>query len=234
MNNQKTENLVYQDDVAWSAWGSVKPGLLPTPKPDLCIGFKKSAFTSSELEKLTSPYANGRTFAPRLTLEVKTALQGMKVAKRQNANNMIQLLEADYALLKTNQMHELMERRIRFISTAHDTNMQIYDAWFYVFDSDGNPKWCSSYLDSVVFSNPRGNGFQTARRYNLNYCEYISDTVFQGLRKALNGEAPGTTLDHEKNSPDSDVVHLNTPSESSCGAAVANKRPQRSKKERSK
>lgn len=107
MNNHKTKNLVYQDDMSWDAWGSTMPGFLPAPKPDLCIAFKDSAFSTAELEKLSSPYLNGRGYAPCLTLEVKTYLQAMEIAKRQNANNMIHLLEADYTLQQRNGTHKV-------------------------------------------------------------------------------------------------------------------------------
>lgn len=243
-NNQMTKNLVYHDDVSWNGWGSMKPGLLPTPKPDLCIAFDETAFTSAELKKMTSPYTNGSSFAPALTLEFKTALQGMKVASRQNANNMIPLLETDYTLQKTNGTEKQMERRIRFVSTAHDTTMQRYDAWFYVFKGDSIiPKWCSFQLQKVDFEDPDGDGFQTARRCNLNYCEYISDTVFKELRNTLAGVVPNAAdtqgesdlvvrspLIQAEIQPNPNAAHLHTPSSSSTERTAAKKRPRRAKK----
>ena len=165
----------------------MKPGLLPTPKPNLCIAFHKAAFTREEADKLKSPYAFARSYAPTLTVEFKGALHSIEVANRQNANNMIPLLEADYTLQKGNGRDKEMERRVRFVSAAHDTQMQKYDAWFYVLKSDGTPKWCSFPLSHIVFNDPTGDGFQRARRCNLNYCEYVSDTVFRELRDALAG-----------------------------------------------
>ena len=187
VNNYKTSNLVYHDDVTWGAWGSMKPGLLPTPKPNLCIAFDKAAFTKEEADKLKSPYTFARSYTPTLTVEFTGALQSLEVANRQNANNMIPLLEADYTLQKSNGRDKELERRVRFVSAAHDTQMQTYDAWFYVLKSDGIPKWCSFQLNHIGFSDPDGDGFQRARRCNLNYCEYISDTVFRELRDALAG-----------------------------------------------
>ncbi|KAL9007849.1 MAG: hypothetical protein Q9173_006966 [Seirophora scorigena] len=184
-NNQKTSNLVYHDDVSWHEWGSNKLGYLPTPKPDLCIAFRRSAFTSQELAKMKSPYLVSKSYAPALTLEVKTALQSLATAERQNANNMISLLQRDFALQKDIGSHHQMEEKIRFISATHDTAVQNYQAWFWVIEDNGIPKWCRCQLAKVDFGDPEEDGFQTARRYNLNLCEYISDTVFKNLRKSL-------------------------------------------------
>ena len=206
----------------------MKPGLLPIPKPDLCIAFDKAAFTKDEADKLKSPYAFARSYAPALTVEFQGALQSIEVANRLNANNMIPLLEADYTLQKSNGTDKEMEKRIRFVSAAHNTQMQKYDAWFYVLKSDGTPKWCSFQLNSIDFNDPDGNGFQMARRCNLNYCEYISDTLFRELRVTLAGAAP--TPDPLPEDPVSDIsaglvqaAHLETPPTSTEHAAT-NKR----------
>ncbi|KAL8836462.1 MAG: hypothetical protein Q9170_002895 [Blastenia crenularia] len=191
-NNSKTKNLVYHDDVSWDEWGSNKPGFLPKPKPDLCIAFDEKAFTATELAKMTSPYLAGTSYAPSFTLEAKTALQSMDIAERQNANNMIPLLQRDFTLQKSNHNDKEMERRIRFISTTHNTKAQNYHVWFYVLKDDGTPTWCSHQISYVDFQDPDDSGFETARRANLNLCEYISDTVFKDLRKALAGPEPDT------------------------------------------
>lgn len=35
-----TKHLFYRYDAAWQDWCSARPGVLPVPKPDLCIAFK--------------------------------------------------------------------------------------------------------------------------------------------------------------------------------------------------
>lgn len=179
--------------------------LSPTPKPDLCIAFKETAFTASELEKMKSPYILRDSYAQCLTLEIKTKEQ-MVIAERQNANNMIHLLQIDFALQQSINRHRQMERRIRFVSTTHDTAIQKYQAWFYVIGNGGTPKWCCSPLSSVNFEDPDGGGFQTARKYNLNICEYISDTVFKDLRQVL--ATPSQVYGDEEIALGSTVAHL--------------------------
>lgn len=188
-NNQKTSNLVYIDDALWIEWGSIKPGSLPVPKPDLTFAFKRKAFSRAELQRMTSPYIFADSYAPSLTVEIKTTEQ-MAIAERQNANNIIPLLQRDYALQKANHMHRRLQRRIRFVSSAHDSAVQRYHAWYYVIDESGLPKWCFYLLSRIDFDDAAGDGYQKARQCNLNICEYISDTVFKQLRNTLAGRAP--------------------------------------------
>ena len=186
-NNQKTANLVYRDDTTWTEWGSLRPGLLPAPTPDLCIAFKSHVFTELELERMSCPYIlPSGGYWPSMTLEVKVSGQ-TKAAERQNGNNIISMLEKDYGLLKANGKQLQMQRRIRFISTTHDSDMQKYTAWFYVLDSKDKPKWYPCFLHTENFEDPYNRGFQAARRCNLNLCEYVSDVVFKDLRENLAG-----------------------------------------------
>lgn len=86
-NNRKTENLIYYDDALWADWGSLMPGFLPTPKPDLCVSFKRTAFTRLELQRLKkSPYPDQRGRSPSFTLEFKTALIGSEVREYPSLN----------------------------------------------------------------------------------------------------------------------------------------------------
>ncbi|KAL8680959.1 MAG: hypothetical protein Q9186_002859 [Xanthomendoza sp. 1 TL-2023] len=221
INNQKTNNLVYIDDSQWIEWGSIKPGYLPIPKPDLTIAFKEESFTTAELERMISPYILATSYAPFFTLEIKT-IEQMGIAEKQNANNMIPLLQRDFTLQKANNTHKEYERKVRCVSSTHDTAIQRFHAWFYVIEAGGNPKWCCTELDTVTFTNPHSNGFQTARQYNLNLCEYISDTMFKQLRNTLAGRISHddpTQVDVRQDLPDvhASIGHLNTPATSSTG-----------------
>lgn len=184
-NNHKTTNLLYRSDAVWQNWCSASPGILPKPKPDFCITFKDSAFDPEVRKLMTSPYVDEAGFAPRLTCEVKTALQGPDIANRQNANNMLSVLEADFLLQQRLGRTHAMERKIRIITLAHNTRTQWYDAWFYALDNHGKPKWCSYRIKSVNFDVLHENGFETARQYNLNLCEHLERVILPELRADL-------------------------------------------------
>ncbi|KAI4120984.1 MAG: hypothetical protein LQ347_006985 [Umbilicaria vellea] len=184
-NSHRTRNLLYRQDTPWQNWGSASPGVLPTPKPDLCITFKDSAFDPGRRKLMTSPYVDEAGFAPNLTCEVKTAMQGPKVTIRQNANNMLSVMEADFLLQQRLGRDRAMERKIRIITMAHDTGNQWYDAWFYVLNNHGKPKWCSYRIKHVNFEIPTENGFETARQSNLNLCEHLERVILPELRADL-------------------------------------------------
>lgn len=65
-DNDKTKDLLYRLDKVWQGWGSAKPGILPTPRPDFGITFKESAFTPDEQNHMISPYKDGAGFHPVL------------------------------------------------------------------------------------------------------------------------------------------------------------------------
>ncbi|KAA6412206.1 MAG: hypothetical protein FRX48_04358 [Lasallia pustulata] len=179
-NNHKTKDLLYRFDTQWRSLGSLCPRFLPIPKPDLCITFNSSAFSFEEQEEMDSLYPDGAGFYPAFVCEVKTAMQGDASADRQNANNAICALEADF--LRQQRLGRETERKIRLITTAHNTNRQWYTGWFYVLGANGRPEWCSKLLKSISFAVEEENGFSIARRINLNLSERIQHTVLPQLR----------------------------------------------------
>ena len=184
-DNSKTRNLLYRQDVPWAIWGSIQPGILPTPKPDFCISYKDSAFSLKERKQMVSPYIDKAGFAPFLFCEVKTALQGDRIADRQNANNVIRALQADFDLQRKLGRESMMEKKIRIITMAHNTGNQWYDGWFYVLDQDGKPRWCPHRLKHVNFEIPNEHGYESVRQYNLNLCEYFNGVVLPKLQADL-------------------------------------------------
>ena len=184
-NNHKTKDLLYRMDTQWQNWGSAQPGELPTGKPDRCVLFKGSAFSPDERMQIMSPYKDETGFYPAFICEVKTALQGPRIADRQNANNAISVLKADYEL-QQRLGHEMeTEKKIRLITTAHNTRSQWYIGWFYVFGTDGQPEYCPKLIKQVNFEIPEESGFQIARQYNLNICEDLQSVRLLQLRADL-------------------------------------------------
>ena len=184
-NKHKTKDLLYRFDTQWRGFGSVDPGYLPTPKPDLCISIMRSAFTPEELRHMTSPYKDEAGFYPMFICEVKTAMQGPKVADRQNANNAVSALLADLQVQQ--RLGRETERKIRLITTAHNTRSQWYTGWFYVFDANGKTEWCSKLIKEINFSVEEENGFRVARRVNLNLSERVQHTILPQLHADFAG-----------------------------------------------
>lgn len=181
-NNFKTSSLHYRCDTLLKGFGSSFAGL-PIPKPDLCVGFRRSAFSPDQLTHITSPYQDLAGFCPHFVWEVKSAMQGPKVADIQNTNNAVSILTADFDVQQRLGLN--MEKRVRLITTAHNTQSQWYTAWFFVLDTNGKPKWCYKVIKQYNFQIAREKGFETARAANLNLCEYLERVILPRLRDEL-------------------------------------------------
>lgn len=182
-NKQNTSNLLYRSDSPWPGFGSVYPRLLPVPQPDLLISFSSAAFTAEQQRHMISPYKDEAGFYPGIICEVKTALQGPKVADRQNGNNAICALLADFQFQQ--KLGHKMEGKIRLVTTAHDTRSQWYTVWFHVLGHDGKPEWCSKSIKHITFHIEEERGFLDARAANLNLCGHLQSVILPQLYEDL-------------------------------------------------
>ena len=182
-NNRNTSKLLYRSDSPWPGFGSVCPRMLPVPQPDLVISFGSAAFTPEQKTHMTSPYKDGAGFYPGIICEVKTALQGPKVADRQNGNNAICALLEDYQFQQ--KLGHKMEGKIRLVTTAHNTRSQWYTVWFYILGADGKPEWCSKIIKHISFDIEEERGFLDARSANLNLCEHLQSVILPQLYEDL-------------------------------------------------
>lgn len=181
-NNFKTSSLHYRCDTLLKGFGSSFPGL-PIPKPDLLVGIKRSAFSPDQLTHITSPYQDLAGFCPQFVWEVKSAMQGPKVADLQNTNNAVSILSADFDVQQRLGLN--MEKRVRLITTALNTQSQWYTAWFFVLDTNGKPKWCYKVIKQYNFQIASEKGFEAALAANLNLCEYLERVILPKLRDEL-------------------------------------------------
>lgn len=88
------EHLIEELNVSWSNCFPIAPG--PVPQPDYSIGFKSTAFTSDQLQKLESYVSNWKNthfmvtewmHFPFFTCEVKCGNEALNIADRQNAHS---------------------------------------------------------------------------------------------------------------------------------------------------
>ncbi len=80
-----------------------------------------------------------------------------------------------------------IERRVRLITTAHNTRGQWITVRFFVLGGDGKPQWCSKVIQQFNFQIPQQNGFQAARTANLNICEDLQHVTLPQLHAYLAG-----------------------------------------------
>ena len=140
----------------------------PRPQPDYSVGFRRSAFTDEQLNKIDpligSVYENSffvatyRMYFPFLTCEVKCGVATLDVADRQNAHSMTLAVRSIVELYKAVKREKELNREILAFSISHDhRSVRIYGHYpviedkttfyrhpirtFDFTDQDGREKW---------------------------------------------------------------------------------------------
>ncbi len=120
-------------------WNSMAEFEGSLPQPDYSVGFRQSAFTQKQLNKLkpfvgepgskltTYFMATTRMYFPFLTCEVKCGAAALDVADRQNAQNMSVALRALVVLFRSVKREKELDRKILAFSISHDhRSVRIY------------------------------------------------------------------------------------------------------------
>lgn len=127
-------HLIESTNERW--YGSI-PVHGPRPQPDYSVGFRRSAFTPEQLNKLdpfigtvwdTSFFvATYRMYFPFLTCEVKCGASALDVADRQNAHSMTVAVRAIVELYRVMNREKELHREILAFSISHDhDSVRIY------------------------------------------------------------------------------------------------------------
>ncbi|TGO31756.1 hypothetical protein BHYA_0417g00020 [Botrytis hyacinthi] len=113
-------------------WNSAIPFYGPRPQPDYSVGFRRSAFTDDQLEKLrpfvgeitdtfTSYFmATWQIYLPFLTSEVKCGAAALDIADRQNAHSMTLAVRGTVELFRLVKREKELHREILAFSISHD------------------------------------------------------------------------------------------------------------------
>lgn len=113
-------------------WNSAIPFYGPRPQPDYSVGFGRSAFMNTQLEKLT-PFVGEMTdtstsyfmatwqmYLPFLTCEVKCGAAALDIADRQNAHSMTLAVRGTVELFRLAKREKELHREILAFSISHD------------------------------------------------------------------------------------------------------------------
>ncbi|OXV10038.1 hypothetical protein Egran_02197 [Elaphomyces granulatus] len=111
-------------------WTGSIPVEGPRPQPDYSVGFRRSAFTNEQLNKLdpligtvydTSFFvATYQMYFPFLTCEVKCGAAALDVADRQNAHSMTLAVRGVVELFRLVKREKELHREILAFSISHD------------------------------------------------------------------------------------------------------------------
>ena len=113
-------------------WNSARSFYGSRPQPDYSIGFERSAFTDSQLEKLKTfvgeppdaftSYFMGtwQIYFPFLTFEVKCGTAGLNIADLQNAHSMMLAVRGVVELFRLVKREKELHQEILAFSISHD------------------------------------------------------------------------------------------------------------------
>src|SRR5947209_8078017 len=108
----------------------------PLPQPDYAVGFKESAFSQSQLERLgpfiqgwkgTPFLATAWMYFPFLTCEVKCGNEALDIADRQNAHNGSVAVKQVIDLYREVSLEKELHQKILAFTVSHDhRSVRIY------------------------------------------------------------------------------------------------------------
>ena len=118
----------------------------PRPQPDYSVGFKRSAFTDEQLNRLDPLFgtvydtsffvATYRMYLPFLTCEVKCGAAGLDIADRQNAHSMTLAVRGVVELFRLVKREQELHQEILAFSISHDhRGVRIY-GHYPIIDGD--------------------------------------------------------------------------------------------------
>ena len=142
------KHLDHLHETANESWTGMIEYAGALPKPDYSVGFKRSAFTEEQLNKLkplvgepgsrlaTYFIATTRMYFPFLTCEVKSSAVGLEIADRQNAQSMSIALRAIVAIYRLVKREKELDRKLLAFSISHDhSSVRIYGHYAVVKES---------------------------------------------------------------------------------------------------
>ena len=130
---KELEHLVFNANERWS---ESRPMTKTRPQPDGSVGFNRSAYTESQVQKML-PYIGNRvpnnfyslflatwqTFFPFFAREAKCGIGDLDVADRQNAHSMTMAVRGIFELFKIVHREDELHRRILAFSISHDARI---------------------------------------------------------------------------------------------------------------
>ncbi|KAK5310626.1 hypothetical protein LTR93_011984 [Exophiala xenobiotica] len=173
----KLKCLIENVNEGWT--GSI-PVEGPRPQPDYSVGFRRSAFTEDQLQRLdplvgsvfdTSFFvATYRMYFPFLTCEVKCGAAALDIADRQNAHSMTIAVRSVVELYRAVKREKELNQEILAFSISHDhRTVRIYGHYAVI---DGNKTTFYRHpIKTFDFTSEEGKDKWTAYKFTKNVYE---------------------------------------------------------------
>lgn len=167
------------------------------PQPDYSVGFKRTAFTDEQQDKLeifvgaigssmqTLFMATTRMYFPFVTCEVKCRASALGIADRQNAHSMSVALRGIVELFRYVKREKELERRILTFSISHDHEAVRIYGHYPVFEGETTTFYRHT-LHRFDFSAPESHFRWLAYKFTKNVYDVHSITLHRDLCSAIN------------------------------------------------
>ncbi|KAG5980919.1 hypothetical protein E4U55_003476 [Claviceps digitariae] len=178
-------------------WDNSMPLTGTRPQPDNSLGFRREAFTQSQLAKMSpsiGDFLNGdqsyfmatyNMYFPFFICEVKCAAAALDVADRQNAHSMTLAVRAVTEVSRTVKREDEFSRQILAFSTSHDHRSVRLYGHYAVFNS-GDTTFHRYTIHTFDFTSLKGKDRWTAYRYTKNIYDSWMPTHFAKICSAIN------------------------------------------------
>ena len=186
------------------SWKSSIPIIQPPPQPKYSVGFKRSAFSEEQLEKLQSflgdpsslSYFKGTysMYFPFFTCEVKPGSAGLDIADRQNLHSMTLAARGVVELFRLVGRVEELHREVLAFSVSHDCqSVRIY-CHYPMIEGTKITYWRQA-LRKYDFTERKGIEKWTAYKFIKNVYEIWMPIHFRRISAAIDGLAHDQELD---------------------------------------
>jgi len=189
-------------------WNSAIPVYGPRPQPDYSVGFGRSAFTETQLQRLEPfvgdiIYGSGFTsyfmgtwqmFFPFLTGEVKCGAEALNIADRQNAHSMTIAVRAVIELFRYVKREKELHREILAFSISHDhRSVRIYG--HYAIIDDDKTTFYRHPIHTFDFTALDGKEKWIAYKFTKNVYDVWMPLHLKRIRSAIDELPPDISFD---------------------------------------
>ena len=176
----------------------------PRPQPDYSVGFRQSAFTDEQFQKI-SPFIGSlwdtsffkvtyRMFFPFLTDEVKCGAAALDVADRQNAHSMTLAVRGVVELFKLVKREKELNREILAFSISHDhSSVRIYG--HYALIEEGRITFYRHLIDKFDFTARDGKDKWIAYKFTKSVYNTWMPTHLKRIYSAIDQIPPGVNFE---------------------------------------
>ena len=207
-------NLVENRD---EPWASCIPITQKPPWPDYCVGFARSAFTRSQLEKLTplvgtqpsqneSLYlATSRVYFPFFTCEVKPGGGNLDVADRQNAHSMTVAARGIHQLFTLVDREADLYGKLLAFSFSHDPSAVRVYGHYIALDDENKVAYYRHDVGNWPLKPPLGGSrwaaYRFANKLYYNFAPSLKELICSAIDQLPSQTDPAKSFASSSNAP---------------------------------